>query len=299
MPVYEGYRNVPEIGPVVKMGGLCRAHGAAGIVLAKLEFGGPTSNMSDRVCAGMFQLAAARGELVPGCTITEAAGGPFAFSFAVQASLFGYKPVLCMPATASGEERIRLQGAGARIVTTPIEQGWPGAMARALEIADDERGYFLNYTENDDNPEVHRRTTGPEIYNATDGMLDILVAGVGSAGTITGTAEYLKGWAGNIRAVAVQPLESQVLTGGFAGRHGIAGLGLPFVPANYNPFIVDDIVNIATGDAAATAEEAFTLDGVPANVAGGAALAAALALAKKPENASKRIVAVVCGKRPF
>lgn len=299
MPIHTAYRQMPEVGPLVYLPGLQRHFALGAHLVAKLEFGGPTSNIYARVCAGMLQLAAARGDIQPGCTITETASGPFAFAFAVQCTLFGYKPVLCMPAGAAGEETTRLENAGAKLVFTLADGGWGEAAARAQDIAQQTGGYFMNYTNNDDNLEVHRRTTGPEIYESAAGEVDIFVAGVGSGGTLCGTAEFLKGWAGNIKAVGVQPLESQVLTGGFSARHGVQGIGLPFIPGNYNPYIVDEVLSVSTGEAKQLAQLAFELDGVPCDIASGAALAAAVTLAARQENAGKRIITLLSAKRTF
>ena len=212
-----------------------------------------------------------------GCVFVAGKGNSFdGHTFAAKAIELGAKLVLC--SSADGQ------------------RGWDDQAAR---LAAEQGGWFADYYADDLNPEFHRRVTGPAILKETEGKLDFVVAAVGSGGTISGVGEYIKAWTNGIRIVAVEPVESQVLSGGFAGPHGLEGIGCGFVPENYNPYIVDQVIPVSTGDGREAARQALLTDGLPLSPAAGAALAAALQLAVMPENAGKRVVAIVGGRSIF
>lgn len=267
--------------PLVKLGGYCRHHGLANNLFAYLNYGGATASAKDALAEGMLALAIEKGKLRPGQPVIEAASGTFAVALTIACVHSGHPVHLVVPGTVMPERQRYLADLGAKVVLTNYVYGRAGTVNRAKQLAEEVDGYFINYFSNDDNPEFHRRVTGPAIYKALNGQVDALVVGVGSGGSITGVAEYLKAWAGNVWTAAVQPFESQSLTGGFAGRHGISGIGPGFVPENYNPYIVDEVVSVTTGDAKQTAREVLATDAVPASVSCGAVLCAATEIARK------------------
>lgn len=295
MPVYKSYEAALPSGPTVELPGLCRRLGLFASVVAKLEFFGPTGNQYDRVAAGMAELCLSKG-LDKKAGLIEASSGAFALSLAIAAARQGIRLQLCVPQSLSEGRRRLFAGLGAELHL--VTGGRNEAEALASSLAVRSGGVFLNYLENDDNPEVHRRTTGPELLSACTN-LDFLVCGVASGGTISGTGEYIKGWTNGTLIYAVEPYESQVLTGGFAGKHGITGLGLPFVPGNYNPYIIDGVIPVKTGDAAALADTVLFTDGVPCSIAAGAVLAGACVLAAEEQNAGKTIAAVLPSRKFF
>ena len=297
MSVFANYDAALPKGPVALLPGFCRRLELGAQIVVKTELFGPTGHVYDRVAAGMLELAAERGELNAAGAV-EASSGAFALSLAICAARRGVRLHLCVPDTLSEARRRLLAGLGAQLHPVAAALGRAAAEEAARSLAQHTGAYFINYLENDDNPEVHRRTTGPELLSCVPD-LNFLVCGVASGGTISGTAEHVKAWTNGVQVAAVEPFESQVLSGGFAGRHGITGLGLPFVPGNYNPYIVDRVLPVKTGDAAAAADTAFFTDGLPCSAAGGAALAAAAQLAAVPENAGKVIAVVIPSRRNF
>lgn len=278
--------------PIVRLEGYAQRHGLSGELLAYLNYGGPTGSAKDALAEGMLALALERGQLRQGQPIVEASSGTFAVALTIAAVHSGHPVHLVMPGTVTPDRQRYFAEMGAQVELTNYVYGRTGTIRRAQELAGELDGYFINYFANDDNPEYHRRVTGPAILKAAGGELSAVVAGVGSGGTITGVGEYLKAWAGNVWTVAVQPFESQSLTGGFSGKHGIAGIGSGFVPDNYNPYIVDEVVSVTTGDANAAAREILCTDAIPASTSCGAVLCAARELQKRRPG---RIVCVFNG----
>lgn len=261
--------------PTVELVGYAARHGLRGRLMAYLNSGGATGSSKDALAEGMLALAVEKGELQPGQPIVEASYGTFAIALAVAAVHSGHPIYLVVPGTITPEHQRQFTELGANIETINYVYGHTGRVQRAQEIAEETGAYFVNYFNNDFNPEFHRRVTGPAILEAMEGDITAVVAGVGSGGTITGVGEYLKMWAGNVWTVAVQPFESQVLTGGFKGRHGIDGIGPQFIPNNYNPYIVDEVISVTTGDAKTAALEVLATDAIPASTSCGAVLCAA------------------------
>ncbi len=278
--------------PTVRLVGYEAFHSLSGEVLAYLNYGGATGSAKDALAEGMLALAMERGQLKPGQPIIEASSGTFAVALTIAAIHSGHPVHLVMPGTVTPDRQKTFAQLGANVLLTNYVYGRVGTVHRAQKLAEELDGYFINYFSNDDNPEFHRRVTGPAILKAVNGDVSAVVAGVGSGGTITGVGEYLKAWAGNVWTVAVQPFECQNLTGGFTGRHGIAGIGSGFVPDNYNPYIVDEVLSVNTGDAIAAAKEVLSTDAVPASVSCGAVLCAAKELQKRR---SGRILCIFSG----
>lgn len=267
--------------PLVLLRGYCQRHSLPESLYAYLNWGGATGSAKDVLAAGMLQLAVEHGKLRSGQPVVEASNGTFAAALTIAATRSGHPVYLAMPGTVMPERQRFFTDLGAQVELTNYVYGRSGMVNRAIELAEQLGGYFVNYFVNDDNPEFHRRVTGPAILKAAGEDIAALVVGVGSGGTITGVAEYLKAWAGNVWTVAVQPFESQSLTGGFAGRHGISGIGAGFVPDNYNPYIVDEVLSINTADAKEAAREVLLTDAVPAGASAGAVLRAATDIAKR------------------
>ncbi|MGD9559602.1 MAG: PLP-dependent cysteine synthase family protein [Oscillospiraceae bacterium] len=288
----QNFYNTLYSRPMLRLSGYEMRHGLPGELLAYLNYGGATNSAKDALAEGMLALALDRGQLRAGQPVVEAASGTFAVALAIAAAHSGHPVHLVMPGTVTPDRQRALMDLGAQVVLTNYVYGRAGTLKRAQQLAEEVGGYFLNYFSNDDNPEYHRRVTGPAILKAVGGEVAAVVAGVGSGGTITGVGEYLKAWAGNVWTVAVQPFESQSLTGGFSGRHSIAGIGPGFVPDNYNPYIVDEVVSITSGDAAAAAREVLLTDAVPASLSCGAVLCAAREIKKRQEG---RVVCIFNG----
>ncbi len=261
--------------PAVRLGGYMARYSLPGELVAYLNYGGATASAKDALAEGMLALAVERGDLMPGQPVVEAAGGTFAAALAVAARRSGHPVRLVVQGNVEPGRVNQLEALGAAVTTTNYIYGRAGAMQKAGEIAETEGAYFVNYFCNDDNPEFHRRVTGPAVFRAMDEEVDVLVAGVGTGGTITGVAEYLDAWAGKVHTVAVQPQECQCLTGGFVGRHGIPGIGAGFVPEVYNPYIVDEVLSVATQSARDAAAELLETDAIPATPSCGAVLCAA------------------------
>lgn len=279
-PVQNFYNTLYER-PTVELTGYAVRHGLQGQLMAYLNYGGATSSAKDALAEGMLALAVEKGRLRPGQPIVEASSGTFAVALTIAAVHSGHPIHLVMSGNVSPERQRAFNELGAQVVTSNYVYGRSGTIQRAEKLTGELGGYFVNYFSNDDNPEFHRRVTGPAILRAMNGDLAAVVAGVGSGGTITGVGEYLKAWAGNVWTVAVQPFESQSLTGGFSGRHGIAGIGPGFVPDNYNPYIVDEVISVTTGDAKTAAREVLATDAVPGSASCGAVLCAAKQVIEK------------------
>ncbi|MCD2443945.1 cysteine synthase A [Agromyces sp. SYSU K20354] len=287
--------NITEVigrTPLVRLNRLTEGSGAT--VLAKLEFYNPAASVKDRIGVAIVDAAERSGELAPGGTIVEGTSGNTGIALALVGAARGYKVVLTMPETASVERRVVLRAFGAEVVLTPGAEGMKGAVARAQEIVADTPGAILaRQFENEANPAIHRATTGPEIWADTDGAVDVLVSGIGTGGTITGAGGFLKEQNPDLKVVAVEPADSPILTGGTPGPHKIQGIGANFVPDVLDRDVYDEVIDVATPDAVATARGLASDEGILGGISSGAAVWAALEVAKRPENDGKTIVVVV------
>jgi cysteine synthase A len=270
------------------------AEGAVATVAAKLEFFNPAGSVKDRIGLSMIEAAEAAGVLGSDTIILEPTSGNTGIGLAFVAAAKGYKCTLIMPETMSMERRMLLRAYGAELVLTPGSEGMKGAIRRAEEMAAADPRYFIpQQFMNPANPAIHRRTTAEEIWNDTDGQVDILVSGVGTGGTITGVAEIIKARKPTFQAIAVEPAASPVLSGGQPGPHKIQGIGAGFVPGVLNTGIVDEVITVSNEDAFATARRAAKEEGLLVGISSGAMLHAALQVARRPENAGKLIVAII------
>ena len=280
--------------PLLEMTHLEKKYGLKARVLAKLEYLNPAGSVKDRVAKAMIDAAEAAGKLVPGAVIIEPTSGNTGLGLASVAAARGYRMILVMPDTMSVERRQLARAFGAELVLTPGAQGMKGAIAKAEELAREIPHSFLpGQFDNPANPQAHRETTGPEIYADTDGEVDIFVAGVGTGGTVTGVGEYLKAQNPGVKIVAVEPASSPVLSGGAPGPHKIQGIGAGFVPRVLNTAVYDEVIPVENDDAFATGKMIGRSEGVLVGISSGAAVYAAIQLAKRPENAGKTIVALL------
>lgn len=291
------YANAAELignTPLIEISRMTSDRGSKARVLVKVEAFNPGGSAKDRIAKAMIDAAEKSGELMPGATIIEPTSGNTGIGLAWIGASRGYKVVLTMPETMSEERKTLLRALGAELVLTPGAQGMKGAIAKAEELQKEIPGsVIMSQFDNPANPEIHRLTTGEEIWRDTDGKVDILVAGVGTGGTLSGSAKALKAHKGDVKAVAVEPASSPVLEGGQAGPHKIQGIGAGFIPGNYDSLLVDDIEAVSDEEALATMRELAAKEGIFAGISSGAALAAALRLAGRQENAGKTIVAVL------
>ena len=280
--------------PLLELTHIEREEALEARVLAKLEYLNPAGSVKDRVARAMLDDAEARGLLGPGAVIIEPTSGNTGIGLASAAAARGYRMIVVMPETMSVERR-RLMGAyGAEVVLTEGAKGMAGAIARAEELAAaTPRSFIPGQFTNPANPAAHRSSTGPEIWEDTEGQVDIFVAGVGTGGTITGVGEYLKARNPAVRVVAVEPAASPVLGGGEPGPHGLQGIGAGFVPAVLNTGVYDEVIPVEDADACAAARQVGRREGVLAGISSGAAVWAAVRLARRPENRGKTIVALL------
>lgn len=291
------YANITELigrTPLVALSRYAQAHETQATIAAKLELFNPAGSVKDRIAKAMLDAAERDGQLKPGGVIVEPTSGNTGIGLASIAAARGYQIILTMPESMSVERRALLKAYGAQLVLTPAAQGMKGAIAKAQEIAAQTPGSFIpSQFTNPANPAAHRATTGPEIWNDTDGKVDIFVAGVGTGGTLTGVGEYLKAQNPAIRVVAVEPASSPVLSGGAPGPHKIQGIGAGFVPDTLNTSIYDEIIRVENDAALATSAELAHSEGILVGFSSGAALHAATQLAKRPENRGKLIVVLL------
>lgn len=265
-------------------------------VLAKLEFYNPSSSVKDRIGVAIVDAAEKSGELQPGGTIVEGTSGNTGIALALVGAARGYRVILAMPETMSTERKILLRAYGAELVLTPGPDGMRGAVEKAKEIAASTPGaIWARQFDNPANPAIHKATTGVEIWDDTDGAVDLLVAGIGTGGTITGAGQLLKERKPAVRIVGVEPKDSPILNGGSPGPHKIQGIGANFVPSVLDTQIYDEVTDVTLADAIATARALGSQEGILAGISGGAAVWAALEQAKLPENAGKTIVVIVPG----
>lgn len=280
--------------PLVEFTNYNKNHGALAKIIGKLESFNPAGSAKDRVGLAMVEAAEQQGILKPGGTIIEPTSGNTGIGLAMVAAARGYKVVLTMPDTMSVERRNLLKVYGAQIVLTEGAQGMKGAIAKAQElVAVTENSFMPGQFDNPANPKIHKATTGPEIWQDTDGQVDIFVAGIGSGGTLTGTGEYLREKNPQVQIVAVEPADSPVLSKGVAGPHKIQGIGAGFVPSVLNTALYDEIITVETQAAYTAARELAHQEGIIIGISGGAALWSALQLAQRPENAGKNIVVIL------
>ncbi len=280
--------------PLLRLSRLEEKHGIQASILAKLEYFNPAGSVKDRIAKAMLDAAEADGRLTPDSVIIEPTSGNTGIGLAAIAAAKGYRMIVVMPETMSVERRQMMQAYGAELVLTEGAKGMKGAIAKAEELARDIPHSFIpEQFDNPANPKVHEQTTGPEIWRDTDGQVDIFVAGVGTGGTVTGVGQYLKAQNPKVQVIAVEPADSPVLSTGQAGAHKIQGIGAGFVPAILNTSIYDEVIPVQNEDAFAWGREIARTEGVMVGISSGAALWAAMEVAKRPENEGKNIVVLL------
>ena len=289
------YNDITEVfgkTPLVRLNAVAAGLGAT--VLAKLEFYNPSASVKDRLGVAIVDAAEKSGALKPGGTIVEGTSGNTGIALAMVGAARGYKVILTMPETMSKERRVLLRAYGAELVLTPGASGMKGAVEKAAEIVEQTPGAVLaKQFANEANPAIHRATTGPEIWEDTDGGVDIFVSGIGTGGTITGAGNYLKEQNADIKIVAVEPEESAILNGGAPGPHKIQGIGANFVPEILDRDVYDEVIDVNIAQSVSMARRLAAEEGILAGISSGATVTAALELAGRPENAGKTIVVIV------
>jgi len=292
MKIYNDITELVGNTPLVRLNRLPE-DGAAEVVL-KLEYFNPAHSVKDRIGVAMIDAAEEAGLLTPDSIIVEPTSGNTGIALAFTAAARGYQCVIVMPEKVSQERKLMMKVLGAELILTPDQEGMDGAIARAESLVASDPSYFMpNQFANPANPEIHRRTTAQEIWRDTDGRVDILVAGVGTGGTITGTGEGLKALNPEIQVIAVEPAASAVLSGGEKGPHPIMGIGAGFIPQVLNTEVYDEVVQVRGEDAFDTARELARKEGIPVGISSGAATWAALQVARRPENKGKLIVVII------
>ena len=292
--IYDSVVDTIGATPLVRIARFAEQTGCAADLVAKLEFFNPLASVKDRIGNAMISAAEAEGRVGPGSVIVEPTSGNTGIALAFVCAARGYRCILVMPDSMSQERRKMLALLGAELVLTPAAERMPGAIAKAQEIVDSTEGaIMLQQFQNPANPEIHRHTTAEEIWADTGGAIDVLVAGVGTGGTITGTAEVLKARKPGLHVVAVEPEDSAVLSGGPAGPHMIQGIGTGFVPDILNVEIFDEVLPIANETAFVTARKLARIEGIPVGISSGAALAAAIEVGARAEMAGKLMVVIL------
>jgi cysteine synthase A len=281
--------------PIIRLDKLAKEKGVGANLLAKLEFFNPIASVKDRIGVALIEALEAQGKATPGkTTLVEPTSGNTGIALAFAAAAKGYRLILTMPETMSVERRKMLKLLGAELVLTEGAKGMKGAIAKANELVETTPDAIIpGQFDNPANPEIHRRTTAEEVWNDTDGKVDIFVAGIGTGGTITGVGQVLKQRKPEVRIVAVEPKDSPVLSGGNPGPHKIQGIGAGFAPAVLDTHIYDEIIQVSNEDSFANARLVARIEGVPVGISSGAALTAAIEIGKRPENKGKNIVVII------
>lgn len=280
--------------PLVELGTFSRNKGVETPLIAKVEYFNPAGSVKDRIAFAMIEDAEKKGILKPGATIIEPTSGNTGVGLALVSAVKGYHLILTMPETMSVERRNLVKAYGAEVRLTPGKDGMPGAIREAEALRDSIPGsIILQQFENPANPANHYATTGPEIWRDTEGKVDILVAGVGTGGTVSGTGKFLKEQKAGVKVIAVEPKSSPVLNGGASGPHKIQGIGAGFVPKNYDNEVIDEVFDVENDDAIRTSREVAQQEGVLVGISAGAALYAATQIAKRPENKGKNVVVLL------
>lgn len=294
MKIYGSISELVGGTPLLELSGFKEKHGISARILAKLEYFNPAGSVKDRVAKEMIEQAEKDGVLMAGSTIIEPTSGNTGIGIAALAVSKGYRVIIVMPDNMSRERQTLMRAYGAELVLTDGALGMSGAITKAEELAKDiENSFIPSQFTNPANPEAHRKTTGPEIWNDTDGQVDIFVAGVGTGGTLSGIGGYLKAQNPNVKIVAVEPASSDILSGGKAGAHKIQGIGAGFVPETLDTEIYDEVISVSNEDALACAREVVASDGILVGISSGAALCAAQELAAREENKRKNIVVLL------
>ncbi|AZO79434.1 MULTISPECIES: cysteine synthase A [unclassified Bosea (in: a-proteobacteria)] len=292
--VYDSITDTIGDTPLVRLNRLPAERGVQATILAKLEFFNPISSVKDRIGVSMIDALEASGALKPGGTLIEPTSGNTGIALAFVAAARGYRLILVMPETMSLERRKMLAFLGAELVLTPGPGGMRGAVAKAEELKNEIPGSIIpQQFENPANPAIHRKTTAEEIWNDTNGAVDIVISGVGTGGTITGVGQVLKAKKSSVKMVAIEPEDSPVLSGGQPGPHKIQGIGAGFVPGILDRSVIDEVVTVGNQTAFETARALAKAEGIPAGISSGAAVAAALEVGARPENAGKTIVVII------
>lgn len=294
MKIYNSVSDLIGCTPLMELRNYEKLHDIKAKILAKLEFFNPAGSAKDRIAKAMIEESEKEGKIKKSSVIIEPTSGNTGIGLASVAASKGYKVIFTMPETMSIERRNLLKAYGAEIVLTEGSKGMKGAIEKALELSKQLEGSFIpgQFT-NPANPEIHKKTTGVEIWNDTEGNIDIIVAGVGTGGTLSGTGEYLKSKNPNIKVVAVEPYNSPVISGGKAGAHGLQGIGAGFIPQTLNINIIDEVITVKENDAYVTGREIARNEGILVGISAGAAVFAAKELAKREENHNKNIVVII------
>jgi cysteine synthase A len=292
MTIYQDITNLVGNTPLVRINRLNPKKNVE--VVAKLEFFGPTHSVKDRIAVSMVEDAEAKGILNPDSVLIEATSGNTGIALANVAAARGYKSLIIMPESVSTERKLLMRALGAELILTPAAGGMSAAMEKAIQLRQQNNRYWLaDQFNNPSNPEIHRLTTGAEIWRDTEGRVDLLVAGIGTGGTITGAGEFLRAHNPDLQIIAVEPSASPVLSGGKSGPHLLQGLGAGFIPSVLKQELINEIIQVNAEDAFTTARSLAVLEGIPGGISSGAAAWAALQVAQRPENNGKRIIVIV------